>query len=376
MSRLVFTVNNPDFLVSHRLVLVKGALAAGYDVHAVAPEGQGFEVLANLGVECHRWSLVRKSQALVGEGRAVASLISVYARLAPDIVHQVTIKPVLYGSAACRLIKKPAVVNAVSGFGYVFLAQGPIAEARRRAVAAAYRVALTTPRSAVVLQNDDDEADLRRFGALAASADVVKIRGSGVDLSQFLPCPEPAGPPVVMLPARLLWDKGVREFVEAAEVVRRVEPTVRFVLAGGLDDGNPAAVARADVEKWVRSGQVEWWGHQADMAAAFAKATLVCLPSYREGMPKALLEAAAVGRALITTDAPGCRDAVDGGRAGLMVPVRDAAALAEAVLLLIRNEGHRRSFAAAARNLAMSRFDDRLVLRDHLHLYARLLGRT
>lgn len=376
MSRLVFTVNNPDFLVSHRLVLVKGALAAGYDVHAVAPEGQGFEVLANLGVECHRWTLGRKSQALIGEGRAVSSLLSIYARLAPDIVHQVTIKPVLYGSAVCRLLKKPAVVNAVSGFGYVFLAQGPIAEARRRAVAAAYRMALTTPRSAVVLQNDDDEADLRRFGALASSADVVKIRGSGVDLSRFRPCPEPAGPPVVMLPARLLWDKGVREFVEAAEAVRRLEPTVRFVLAGGLDDGNPAAVARADVENWVRSGQVEWWGHQTDMAAAFAKATLVCLPSYREGMPKALLEAAAVGRALITTDAPGCRDAVDGGRAGLLVPVRNAPAIAEAILNLVRSPEQRLELVEAARKLAVTRFDDGLVLRQHLCLYARLLGRT
>jgi glycosyltransferase involved in cell wall biosynthesis len=370
MTRLVFVVNNPDFLVSHRLVLVRGARAAGYDVHAITPNGPGQQVLRAEGVETHSWRLDRKGQGPLQEARSVASLVALYARLQPDIVHHVTIKPVLYGSLAARIVRRPAVVNAVSGFGYVFLAEGAVAEARRRAIAGAYRVALSTPRSVVVLQNDDDEADLRRAGALGA-AEVVKIRGSGVDLTRFHVTPEPAGAPLVVLPARLLRDKGVEEFVQAARLVRATHPIVRFALVGGLDAGNPAGVSGAEVEAWTKEGAVEWWGHQTDMPKVFEQAMIVCLPSYREGMPKALLEAAAAGRALITTDAPGCRDAVDGGRSGLLIPVRDAGAIARAVVSLVEDSGRRLRLGLAARELAERRFDERAVLADHLRVYAR-----
>lgn len=372
--RLVFVVNNPDFLVSHRMVLVRGAVAAGHDVHAIAPTGLGTATLRAAGVETHEWSLDRKGQALVSEAASVAALAKHYVRLAPDLVHHVTIKPVLYGSAAARLVRRPAIVNAVSGFGYVFLATGRAAALRRRAVAAAYRVALSSPRSVCVLQNDDDEADLRGIGALTPEVEVVKIRGSGVDLSRFRQTPIPTGAPVVLLPARLLWDKGVGEFVDAARSVRRARPEVRFVLAGGLDPGNPAAVAEAEVRKWVAEGLVEWWGHQHDMVKTFEQSTIVCLPSYREGMPKALLEAAAIGRALITTDAPGCRDAVGRGAAGLLVPVKDARAIAEAVLRLIRDQPERDRLAQRARDLAVTNFDEQQVLHAHLKVYERLRG--
>ncbi|MCA2979746.1 MAG: glycosyltransferase family 1 protein, partial [Myxococcaceae bacterium] len=260
MARLVFVVNNPDFLVSHRLVLVRGAIAAGYEVHAIAPEGAGVAALEREGVVSHRWQLDRKSQGPLVEARSLAALVALYVRLAPDVVHHVTIKPVLYGSAAARLVRRPAVVNAVSGFGYVFLASGTRAFMRRRAVSLAYRVALSTPRSVVVLQNDDDEADLRRAGALG-NAEVVKIRGSGVDLARFSPTPPPAGPPLIVLPARLLRDKGVVEFVEAARRVRALRPAVRFALVGGLDPGNPAAISADELSAWVREGVVEAWGH-------------------------------------------------------------------------------------------------------------------
>lgn len=373
MARLVFVVNNPDFLVSHRMVLVRGAREAGYDVHAVTPRGTGTTALQREGVECHTWDLSRKGQHPLMEANSLASLVSLYSRLAPDIVHHVTIKPILYGSLAARIVRRPAVVNAVSGFGFVFLAQGRVARLRRQAVSRAYRVALSTPRSIAVLQNDDDEADLRRFDALG-SAHVVKIRGSGVDLARFVETQEPAGPPVVMLPARLLKDKGVFEFVEAARLVRQRVPTARFVMVGGLDPGNPAAVTQAEISAWLSEGVVEWWGHQQDMAATLAKSTLVCLPSYREGMPKALLEAAATGRALVTTDAPGCRDAVGRGAAGVLVPVKDPVALAAAVLSLLGSPARRNELARAARALAVSQFDERQVLASHLNVYEALRG--
>ncbi len=372
MPRLVFTVNNVDFLRSHRAVLVTGARAAGYDVQVVGPRGPAVEWLDTLGVPFHEWTLDRKGQHPLLEAKTVATLVAHYRRLRPDLVHHVTIKPVLYGSAAARLTEVRGVVNAVSGLGYLFLSEGLRAKARLAGIAAAYRVALTTPNSRVILQNDDDEAELRRLHALG-SAQVVKIRGSGVDLNVFAPTPLPEGPPVVVLPARLLRDKGVVEFVDAARALKPTHPTARFVLVGGLDDGNPAAVTRAEVEAWVAAGEVEWWGHRTDMAAVYRQASIVCLPSYREGMSRALLEAAAMGRTIVTTDAPGCRDAVDHGRCGVLVPVRDARALASALQRVLDDRGFSRHLAHDAAQFARENFSQDKVLEQHLDVYAALL---
>ncbi len=374
MPRLIFLANNPDFLVSHRWVLVKGALAAGYDVQVIAPEGEGIARLEGLGVTVHRWRLSRTGQRAQEEAITLGQLVNFYRTLKPDLVHHVTIKPVLYGSLAARLTGVRSVVNAVSGLGYIFLARGLRAEARRRAITNAYRLALDARNTRVVLQNDDDEADLRRFGALGDSARVVKIRGSGVDLTRFSPSPEPspiASGPVVVLPARLLRDKGVGEFVEAARLIKAQGHSARMVLVGDLDTGNPAAVTRSELDGWLREGVVEWWGHRADMPTVFREANLVCLPSYREGMPKALLEAAASGRAIVTTDAPGCRDVLDHGRLGPLVPVRDAGAIAREVIRLL-DPAVRRPLAEALATHAAQNFSETKVLEQHLAIYREL----
>jgi glycosyltransferase involved in cell wall biosynthesis len=368
MPHLVFVVNNADFLVSHRLVLVKGALAAGYRVTAVAPEGEGLEVLRQAGCEVRRWHLRRTGQRPHEEAIALAHLVALYRELKPDLVHHVTVKAMLYGSLAARATGVRAVVNAVSGLGYVFLSKGLRARARRQVLRTGYRLALTRPGSAVILQNDDDEAALRELGVLDG-ARVVKIRGSGVNLARYPVTPEPKGPVLIVLPARMLIDKGVREFIEAA---RLLKGRARFALVGGEDEGNPAGVPRAELDAAVRDGVVEWWGHRTDMPEVFRQAHLVCLPSYREGMPKALLEAAATGRAIVTTDAPGCRDAVARGAAGVLVPVRDGAALATALERLIDAPDERRRLGAAAAANARENFSEDTVLAQHLELYRSL----
>lgn len=373
--RLAFVVNNPDFLVSHRLVLVKGALAAGYDVHAIAPEGEGAATLEALGVPVHRWRLDRKGQRAATEALTLARLVALYRQVKPQLVHHVTIKPVIYGSLAAKLTGVRGVVNAVSGLGYIFLAHGLRAGARRRAIAAAYRSALGAKNTRVILQNDDDEADLRKLGALSPSAQVVKIRGSGVDLNRFAPSEEPKGTPVVVLPARLLRDKGVVEFVEAARLLKREGSAVRMVLAGALDPGNPAAVTQTELDGWLRENAVEWWGHRTDMPQVFRESNLVCLPSYREGLPKALLEAAASGRAIVTTDAPGCRDVVDFGRLGPLVPVRDAKAIALQVRRLL-DPAVRAPLAKALAEHAAQHFSETQVLEQHLDVYRSLIAES
>lgn len=373
MARLVFTVNSPDFLVSHRLVLVRGALQAGYDVHAVCPDGAGVPTLSHLGVSVHQWAVHRTGQRALREVATVARLVDIYRRIQPDIVHHVTIKPVIYGSFAARVTGVRGVVNAVSGLGYVFLKKGLRAHARRRAIAVSYRLALNSANTRVVLQNDDDEHDLRAMGALGSNARVVKVRGSGVDLKRFRPTPEPVGVPVVVFPARFLRDKGVIEFVHAARHLRASNVLVRMVLVGDVDTVNPASVTRAEVESWVREGCVEWWGFRTDMPQVFSESNIVCLPSYREGIPKVLLEAAASGRAIVTTDAPGARDVVAGGRLGPLVPAGNWGALADAIEPLL-DATTRSGFASALAEHARRHFSDDLVLAQHLRVYEDLLA--
>lgn len=370
---LVYVVNNPDFLVSHRLVLVRGALQAGYRVSVIAPAGEGHRRLRAEGCETFEWRLQRTGQRPHQEAAALAHLVALYAKLKPDLAHHVTVKAMLYGSIAARTTGVRAVVNAVSGLGYVFLSRGLVATARRRAVQAGYRFALTARGSAVVLQNDDDERALRELGVLDG-ARVVKIRGSGVALGDFPVTPEPTTqPPLVVFPARLLIDKGTREFAEAARLIAARGVKARFALVGGYDAGNPASVPSAEVDAWLRDGLVETWGHRADMPAVLQQANIVCLPSYREGMPKALLEAAASGRAIVTTDVPGCRDAVAHGQIGRLVKVRDAAALADALVGLLENPDERRRLGSAASVFARENFSDVAVLEEHLKLYRSLV---
>ena len=371
MPHLVFVVNNADFLVSHRLVLVQGALKAGYRVTAIAPEGSGMKALQQAGCETVAWRLRRTGQRPHEEAVALAHLGSLYRSLRPDLVHHITVKAMLYGSLAARATGVRAVVNAVSGLGYVFLSSGLRARARRQVLRAGYRMALTTPGSAVILQNDDDEASLRELNVLEG-ARVVKIRGSGVDLRLFVPTPEPTGLPLVVLPARMLVDKGVREFVEAARLLGK---SARFALVGGEDEGNPAAVSRAELERWVREGVVEWWGQRSDMPEVYRQANVVCLPSYREGMPRALLEAAAAGRAIVTTDVPGCRDAVANGQIGRLAPVRDAKGLAKVLSDLIASPKDRTRWGQLASKHAAENFSEDRVLASHLELYRSLLLR-
>jgi glycosyltransferase involved in cell wall biosynthesis len=352
--------------------LVKGAIAAGHRVTAIAPQSEAFATLRAVGAHPVHWRLRRTGQRPHEEALALAHLITLYRQLKPDLTHHVTVKAMLYGSLAARATRVPAVVNAVSGLGFVFLSTGVRAQLRRRALKLGYEMALSTPNSAVILQNDDDEAALRQLGVLDR-ARVVKIRGSGVDLKQFASAPEPEGPAVVLLPARMLVDKGVREFVDAARALRGRHAGVRYVLVGGEDVGNPQSVPRAELDGWVREGVVEWWGHRSDMPNVLRQATVVVLPSYREGMPRSLLEAAAMGRAMVTTDVAGCRDAVAGGQIGLLVPWKNSAALAAAIERLLVDHTERHRLGQAAARYALENFSEDGVLARHLELYGSLL---
>ena len=374
-ARLLFVVNAHEFTAAHRLPLLRGAQTAGFEVQAVAPGGSpAAERLEREGFVTHPVRLSRRGLRVWEEWGALRELTRLYRRLAPDLVHHATIKPVLYGTLAARRAGRPAVVNAITGLGYVYTGTDWRSRLLRHGVDALYRRALRYSPQRIIFQNRDDWAVLQDIGAVDPEQAVL-IPGSGVDVATFNPAPEAEGPPVVVLPARLLRDKGVDEFVAAARALHARGMEARFVLVGGLDTGNPAGIAEAEVRGWVEEGVVEWWGQVDDMRTVYEAAHVVVLPSfYREGLPKVLLEAAASGRPVVTTDAPGCRDAVVDGETGYLVPVRDSAALAERIGELLADPDLRQRMGSAGRERAVREFSTEKVVADTLAVYQQLLG--
>jgi len=371
--RLLFVLNDAPFFVSHRLPIAKAAIREGYDVHVAVPhDTEATRIIQRAGCTVHELALDRRSRNPWQEVRLFVSLCRLYGRLRPAITHHVTVKPVLYGSLARRITGGGAVVNAMSGLGYLFLARGPVATVWRQMAKLMYRVALAGRRSTAVFQNPDDLALFTSSG-LVARERAVLIRGSGVDLDEYAVEEEPEGSTLVLLPARMLWDKGVREFVGAARLLRQRGVAARCVLVGGLDV-NRAAVGEDALRAWQDEGVVEWWGRRDDVPALMREAAIVCLPSYREGVPKALLEAAACGRAIVTTNVPGCREVVRDGENGLLVPVRDAVALADALELLLGDRDLRRRMGRAGRARAEQEFSVLVVVRKTLAIYAQALA--
>jgi len=261
----------------------------------------------------------------------------------------------LYGSWAARLAGVHAVVNAQPGFGYVFTASGAKVRALRAGVELAYRSAWAGRGTRVVFQNPETRDYFCERGLIARERTVL-LRGTGVDVDEFAARPEPDGTPVLMLASRLLWDKGIGETVEAARRLRAAGRQLRLVLVGRPDAANPEAIGEAQLRRWEARGDVEWWGHHEDMPAALARCTLFVMPSYAEGLPRALVEAAAVGRAIVTTDVPGCREVVRDGVNGMLVPARDVERLAEAIATLLDDPVRRARMGAAGRRRVEEEF--------------------
>ena len=369
---LLFVVNNPAFFMSHRVPVALAAQKAGYDVHVATMEGPAVADIQALGMTHHAIPMTRSGKHPLQELGTLLALLRLFRRLRPDVVHLVTIKPVLYGGIAARIARVPGMVAAISGLGFVFLSNSLKMRLVRAMVARLYRVALGHPNSRVIFQNANDRDLLKSLGAVREDQ-VVIIRGAGVDLDAYRPTPEPPAPPVVVtMVARLLRDKGVQEFVQAAKLLRERGVPVTMQLVGGLDAGNPTSATQADVDAWQQDGCVQALGERSDVAALYAAAHIAVLPSYREGLPKSLIEAAACGRAVVTTDVPGCRDAIEPDVTGLLVPVRDAAALAEAIARLAEDAALRQSMGAAGRALAEREFDINQVARVHVALYDAL----
>jgi glycosyltransferase involved in cell wall biosynthesis len=378
--RLMFVINADWFFVSHRLALGVACAKAGFDVSVCAGKTDAHALIERAGLRFIPLPIDRGGTNPRTDLATLTALIRTYRREKPDIVHHVTVKPIVYGSLAARFTRVPAVVNAVSGLGYAFIPRERDRlrhRALRQLVTSLYRVAFASERVRAIFQN---EADRNAFvdAKLVARDKTHLIHGSGVDFARFQPRPLPTDAPVALLPARLLWDKGIAEFVEAARQLRPRFPHARFVLLGRTDPDNPAAVPEATVREWVDAKIVEWWGHcdHAEMPEVLSRAHVVVLPSYREGLPLALAEAAALGRASVATDVPGCRDTVRDGETGWLVPPRDSGALTAALEAAVRDRDELERRSANAVSFARERFGLDGVIASTLKVYGELLSKA
>jgi glycosyltransferase involved in cell wall biosynthesis len=363
---LAIAANGTWNIVNFREGLIRALRAQGYDPVVIAPEDEAAqERMAKLAVKLVPIRLSRSGLNPVADLRLLRSYSSILRRLRPAAFLGFTIKPNIYGCIAARLLGIPAIAN-ISGLGTVFVRRGPL----MRLVMAMYRFALRRA-SIVFFQNSDDLA-LFVGNGIVREGQARLLPGSGIDLGRFAGSPLPPGPPVFLLIARLLRDKGVPEFVEAAAALRGEFPEARFQLLGPLDPGNPTSIRQAELDRWVARGVVEYLGETDDVRPFIASATAVVLPTkYREGVPRSLLEGAAMGRPLVATDMPGCRDVVEDGVNGFLCEAGNVRSLAEAMRRIhLLTPGQRGEMGRAARTAAEQRFGEERVVRAYLDALA------
>lgn len=327
-------------------------------------EKEGFRVIP--------WKVSRRSLNPLRELYSLLQVLRVYYDERPDLVHHVALKPVAYGGIAARVFQRIPAVNSVTGLGPVFIHSRPLMRAVRLVLTTGLRWVFGASNCHVVFQNYDDR-NLLISQKVVTEGKTVVVPGFGVNTENFSPLPEPDGVPIVMLPSRMLWEKGISEFVEAAAGLRKQGISARMVLVGAPDPNNPGCIDENRLKEWKDSGVVEWWGKRSNMSSVLGQAQVVCLPSYREGVPKVLMEAAACARPIVTTDAPGCSLVVQQGENGFLVPVRNSQALAKAIMTLLQNPDLRRKMGKAGRERALLEFSEQRVARQIIGIYRALL---
>lgn len=371
--RILYVDNRIEYVRSHRGVWLRAAVDAGLEVHVATISPGDCAELGIEGVRCHSLLTTGEGRGYLQAGARIRNLRRLYRSLSPDIVHHITLRAVAFGSVAGCGLGERSFVNSVTGLGYLFSVDTRTMKVARNSLLSLLRWTGKRTRPVYVFQNPDDEMLFRSRGVVNGGSHV--IRGSGVELSVFQHTPESKGGiPVVVFPARMLWEKGVREFLDAARILKRAGEKARFALVGGLDADNPGGIGREQVEEWQNAGVIEWWGHQSDMARVFAMCHVVCLPSrYREGVPRALIEAASSGRPIVTTDMPGCREIVVDGKNGFLVPPGDAVRVAQAIRLLLRDPDLRERMGSIGRSMVERSFSAERVTANLLSIYAGLL---
>lgn len=371
MKRLFFVTNVDWFFISHRLPLALDAIRQGYEVYLLSLDTGKKQYLEKKGIHFIDIPFKRSGSNPFHELKCIFLLYKYYKRYRPNIIHHVTLKAALLGSVAAKLAGRHNVVNAISGLGYNFTngRNGGL----QKMIKALIHIAFRSRYFSFILQNPDDVGMIKELN-LVPSSHIFLIKGSGVDLNEFTYSEVPdIFPLCILFPARILLDKGVMEFIDAAKFLQnRYSGRVRFILAGDCDKENLAVLGEKELKSLLIPDYIEWIGYQQNMFPIYEKSDIVVLPSYREGLPKSLIEACAIGRPIVTTDVPGCRECVKPGYNGILVPAKDAVSLANAIETLIIDDEKRKEFGRNSRLLAEDEFSIDKVVQCTFDIYHSL----
>ena len=376
-KKILFLVNDLSFFISHRLQIAESVVESGYSVFVGYGELGSCEIsfLKNRNIEAIYIPIDRAGMNPFKEIGSLFLILKLFLKIKPDIVHLVTIKPYLYGGIIARIAGVKGVVSSVSGLGTLFIEEKFNIRLLRTLLYPIYKYAFNHPNQIVIFQNKDDLNEFINKKILKSSKTII-INGSGVDLQNFSNFEEPLGTPIVCFAARLIKDKGVFEYISAARLIKKRGIEARFLLAGDLDTKNPTGINFRELQEIKNEALIDFLGYQNEIPVLYAKSNIICLPSYREGLPKSLIEAAAASRAVVTTDVPGCRDAIIPNKTGILVPVKDVDKLAEAIIWLIKNPSKRVKMGKAGRKLAEEKFQIKKVIENHLSIYSDLLEKA
>ena len=372
-NKLFFIVSEDKSFWSHRLSLALSAIDAGYDVTLVSNFNKLESKIKNRGVNVININFVRSSKHPFTDLKNIFKLIFILRKEKPDIIHNVALKTILIASIAGLFSKKMVIINAFTGLGYVFSSDQLHAKLIRFFIKPIFKLLFRRSNYWTIFQNPDDMNLFERLGLINLNQSTL-IRGSGVETNKFIQSDDLNKIPVVMLASRMLWDKGVGEFVKVAKRAYKNKINAEFMLVGGIDNDNPMSIPLSTLKQWVSNGDVQWEGHSDNMPDMLASASIVCLPSYREGLPKVLLEAAAIGRPLIASDGPGCREIVRDKYNGLLVKMRDADSLYEAVLMLVNNRKMRETMGRNSRTLVETEISTTIINTQTIELYRRVVN--
>ena len=367
---LLFVVNADWFFLSHRLPIAKKAIEKGYNVHLVTEVTTKRKEIEQYGIYLYEIKFKRSSTSVFDSLFLFIKFLKIFKSIKPDLIHLVTIKPVIIGGIAAHFLKKSTkLVISISGLGFIFIDKGFKAFLRKIIIIFFYKLVFMHKNFKVIFQNKTDLQNIRDMTHLPKEKTIL-IQGSGVDLNEYKFSKIGRSKPVVLFPARLLSSKGIYEFIESAKILKSLG---RFVIVGKHDLEARKCIKLSELETLENEGIIEYWGESIDMPKTFKLSSIVVLPSYREGMPKSLLEAAASGRAIVTTDVPGCKDAIINGRTGILVPSRDPFALTNGIKNLLENPELIKTMGREGRKLAENKFDINEVVKKHLEIYQTLL---
>lgn len=355
VKKFVLIAGDPNSFLNFRGELIKALIAKGFELHLIAPSLAQLNSintkLKDLGANLHHAPMSKAGTSLFQDIQYLYCLVAVIKKIKPDYVLSYTIKPVIYGLIAARLAGVKNRIALISGLGYAFISASNLLN---KLVVFLYTLALKKS-YVVFFQNPDDQALFLKLG-ITKNINTVLVNGSGVDTNYFARTPPPTGSLNFLMIARLLGDKGVREYVAAAKIIKKQHPYVQFNLAGWLDD-NPNAIKQLELDEWITDGAVNYFGKLADVRPALMNCNVFVLPSYREGTPRTVLEAMSIGRAIITTDAPGCRETVINGFNGYLVEVKSTNSLVDAMMHFVANPNLCEMMAKESHKIAIEKYD-------------------